>query len=394
MTHPRGFAIRRIQLRHYRSIGSCDVSLGGLTLLVGPNGSGKSNFVDSLRFISQSLNENLDNALRERGGVTEVRRRSTGHPTHFGVRVEFEAPGFSGSYGFQIAAVKGGDYRVSHESCRIHPLAFGAGNLHVEIRDGTVTSSSVGLLPRVSADRLFLVALSSLAEFRPVYDGLSGINVYNLNPDAMRRPQQPSPGELLSRDGSNVASVLERLRRSNPDTQSRIEEYLRNIVPGVESVSRVAIGNWETIEFRQAVEGAAAPWTFQASSMSDGTLRALGVLVALFSSSQSPASPVGIEEPESALHPAAAGLLLDALRDASETRQVIATSHSPDLLDSPSIGPDEVLAVRADLGTTTVAPLDHASKSALRDHLYTAGELLRVDQLQPDLYEQPMLEFT
>lgn len=394
MTTQRGFSIRRIQLRHYRSIGSCDVSLGPMTLLVGPNGSGKSNFIDSLRFVAQSLNENLDNALRERGGITEVRRRSTGHPNHVGVRIEFDAPGFSGTYGFKIAALAGGDYRVSHESCRVSPHRFGADDAFVEVRDGTVLSSSYDVLPRVSHDRLYLVALSNLDPFRPLYDGLTGINVYNLNPDAMRRPQQPSPGDLLARDGANIASVLEHVRRTAPDTGATVTDYLRQIVPGVESVSRVAIGNWETIEFKQSVAGSPNPWTFHASSMSDGTLRALGVLVALFATNQGLPSPVGIEEPESALHPAAAGLLLEALRGASEQRQVVATSHSPDLLDSPSINPDELLAVRADQGTTTVAPLDQASRSALRDRLYTAGELLRVDQLQPDPHEQPMLEFT
>ena len=57
---------------------------------------------------------------------------------------------------------------------------------------------------------------------------------------------------------------------------------------------------------------------------------------ALFQSSNGKANGVplvGIEEPEIALHPAAAGVLRDSLRDASESSQVIVTSHSPDLLD-------------------------------------------------------------
>ena len=95
-------------------------------------------------------------------------------------------------------------------------------------------------------------------------------------------------------------------------------------------------------------------------------------------------SPVGIEEPESALHPAAAGLLLDALRDASESRQVLVTTHSPDLLDSPALTPDELLAVRAEDGTSKIGRVDRAGQHALREALFTAGELLRVDQLTPD----------
>jgi predicted ATPase len=120
--------------------------------------------------------------------------------------------------------------------------------------------------------------------------------------------------------------------------------------------------------------------------MSDGTLRALGVLVALFQQGSGPWTHlplVAIEEPEVALHPAAAGVLLDALRAASANTQVIVTSHSPDLLDDPSVGADEILAVMAKDGDTEIGPLNDAARSALRDNLLTAGELLRQNQLAP-----------
>lgn len=386
------FSIRRLRLRHYRSIAACDVTLGPLTLLVGPNGAGKSNFVDSLRFVSQALNENLDNALRERGGAAETRRRSTGHPTHFGVRLNFDTDSLGGEYAFQIAAVAGGDFRVSHEALKIESTEFGLPAAHFDVRDGNVINSSEQVLPRVSEDRLFLTAMSGLERFRPVFDGLASMNVHSLNPDSMRLPQKPDPGELLARDGSNVASVLENVRRTRPEVLARIEAYLRSIVPGVESVSRKGLGAWETLEFKQRVAGSSSPWTFQASSMSDGTLRALGVLVALFAVDEPFSSPVGIEEPETALHPAASGLLLEALVDASRSRQVLATSHSPDLLDSPTITPDMVLAVRADSGNSIIGRLDRASSDALRESLFTAGELLRVDQLAPHPEGQPTLE--
>ncbi|HSW00240.1 MAG TPA: AAA family ATPase [Sedimentisphaerales bacterium] len=81
--------IRRVLLNNYKSIAKCSVQLGPLNFLVGPNGAGKSIFLDALRFVTESLNTSLDHALRERGGIAEVRRRSSGHPTHFGVRLEF-----------------------------------------------------------------------------------------------------------------------------------------------------------------------------------------------------------------------------------------------------------------------------------------------------------------
>ena len=107
------FRLHRLRLKNYRSIKICNLSLGPLTLLVGPNGSGKSNVLDALGFTSQAPGENLDNALRERGGIAEVRRRSTGHPTHFSIAMTFVmgAGRQAGEYEFEIGAAKGGEYR-------------------------------------------------------------------------------------------------------------------------------------------------------------------------------------------------------------------------------------------------------------------------------------------
>ena len=75
---------------------------------------------------------------------------------------------------------------------------------------------------------------------------------------------------------------------------------------------------------------------------------------------------------------------MDALRDAGEHVQVLVTSHSPDLLDNAEILDSAIFAVVSERGETRIGPLDDAGRSALRDHLYTAGELLRMDQLRPD----------
>ena len=110
--------LRRVVLRNYKSIAACDVSPAQLTFLVGPNGSGKSNFLDALRFVSDSLRHSLDHALRDRGGINEVRRRSSGHPTHFGMRVEFDLGMATGHFAFTVAAKQGGGYGLKARGVR------------------------------------------------------------------------------------------------------------------------------------------------------------------------------------------------------------------------------------------------------------------------------------
>jgi predicted ATPase len=90
-----------------------------------------------------------------------------------------------------------------------------------------------------------------------------------------------------------------------------------------------------------------------------------------------------LEEPEVALHPAAVGILVDAVRDASQRTQVVMTSHSPDLLDRDDLDDQVILAVAAHEGVTTIGPLNEVGREALHDRLFTAGELLRMNQLEP-----------
>jgi predicted ATPase len=250
---------------------------------------------------------------------------------------------------------------------------------------GKLKASSEASFPAVTSDRLALVSASGMAAFRPVFDALTGMGFYNLNPKLIRELQKPQDGRLLKPEGENIVSVIGHLERTEPDTLNIIEEYLQTVSPTVHGVKRKQIGPMETLEFRQDVVGARDPWRFQAQNMSDGTLRALGVLTALFQGSGEHApSVIGIEEPETALHPAASAALREALQRASEQTQVIVTSHSPDLLDDLSLSADSLLAVVSNAGETRIAPLDEASRAALRGQLFSVGELLRLDQLAPD----------
>jgi hypothetical protein len=91
----------------------------------------------------------------------------------------------------------------------------------------------------------------------------------------------------------------------------------------------------------------------------------------------------GTNPPDTALHPAAAGVLLAALREAATHTQTVVTSHSPDLLDNPDIDMASIFAVDNRDGLTRIGPIDEAGREMLRQRLFTPGELLRQNQLAP-----------
>ena len=360
MTLPPPF-VTRVRIQNFKSIKACDVELGPLAILVGPNGSGKSNFLDALRFTADALSTTLDLALRDRGGINEVRRRSGGHPNHFAVRLDLRLnDGSTGHYAFKVGAAADGGYRVTDEECRVASTEFDRPDLWFHTKKGSLESNLDERLPAVAPDRLFLVSASNVDRFRPVFDLLTAMGFYNLSPARIRQPQQPDAGTLLRREGENLASVLGHLQQHNPNALDRVVEYLRRVAPGVEGVSKKNVGPMETIEFRQRVAGRKQPWAFQAANISDGTLRGLGVLVALLQSNGRPPTLVGVEEPEIALHPAAVSILLDAARDATQRTQVVLTSHSPELLDRDDLDDGALLAVAADEGVTTIGPDENA----------------------------------
>ena len=173
---------------------------------------------------------------------------------------------------------RNGGFSVRNETCEISSADAMGDPARFVIKEGQITTNVGVTLPRPASDRLFLVNASNVPEFRPVYDALTNMAFYSLAPDVMRWPQPSDSGELLGQNGQNLASVLAALERRNSPRFDRIQRYLSKVTPGVEGVERIAIGNLETLQFRQKVAGQKSAWKFPAINMSDGTLRALAVL--------------------------------------------------------------------------------------------------------------------
>lgn len=364
-------ALSRVRLQHFRSIEKCDVKLGQLMFLVGRNGAGKSNFVDALRFVAQSLDVTLDYALERRGGIVEVRQRSKTKPYDLSIELWLNLPkGAEANYSFTVGST-GNDFRLKAEQCAV--WQNGKKKASFQVSGGQV--SGLSRAPQASADRLYLVRMSGEPHFRPVFDLLKGMAFYNLAPNRMREAGPVDGRHLLLEDGGNIGAAIEHLQKSRPKELRRVNDYLKQVLPGLESLERYLVDTRESVEFIQN------GWRFQAQQMSDGTLRALGILTAVLGAR--PNSLVGIEEPEIALHPAAFGVLRDCLREGAEHTQILVTSQSPDLLDD-HFDPGQFLAVNVHNGLTRIGPLNEVGAEMMRDQLCTAGDLLRQGQAEPE----------
>ncbi len=118
---------------------------------------------------------------------------------------------------------------------------------------------------------------------------------------------------------------------------------------------------------------------FDLSHESDGTIRLLALLTALF---QEPAPPlIGLEEPELAIHPGTMAVLSDTMLEAALRGQVMVATHSPDLIDRLPI--ESIRAVTAEDGPTQVGKVAEHQLASVKEKLFSAGELHSMEGLQP-----------
>ncbi|MBL8219833.1 MAG: AAA family ATPase [Bryobacterales bacterium] len=368
--------ITHVAIKDYRSIGSCDVELQPLTLLVGPNGSGKSNFLDALRFLHDCMHAPLQQVVHSRFGMTSILRRlpMAQFAEFCTVALRFQLEDTTAGY-YSLSLGPGRDDAavILEEQCQV-------GHQWFTYEKGR-THSSVGNLPPSSGDRPLLASFAVLPQFFRAFQLLNSFAFYTPTPSQMRQPLLAGPGNLLLPDASNAADVFSRIAR-NSQLVERIQGYLCSINPQFTKFDTYEHEGYRWFQFYPSTDGPSG-WKFNGAQVSDGTLHAIGVLLAIFQNPTQPLSLIGLEEPETNLHPAAAGVLLDALLEASNSVQIIASTHSADLLDRKTLPENSILAVVLKDGETIIGPVDDASRAILRQRYYTAGGLLRSNELQP-----------
>jgi len=368
--------IDRFAVENFRAIQQCDVELSPVTFFIGANASGKTSYVDALAFIQHALRESLEHAVRVRGGASSIMHHPFAFPTEARFRVDTSSTDKQTcEYELILNFQDPNSVIVAREECRIHNPD---GTQHYySVANGSVHGSAA-IFPSVSSDRIFLSNASGLPEFRFVFDFLAGIAGCETTMPALHfwaqemnhRARSLDPG----REQTGLAPRFRRVSRDHPRQLEIIQQYLRFIAPPFDRIEVVESQGMSWLRFVEKFRSG-EPMAFYATQASAGLLNAAEILLELFDLSSS--SPVIIEEPEALLHPGAIHVMRDAFLEASKIRQVLVTTHSPDLLDDDSVPAEWIRTVYRDETGTHIQALDDGTKSVIRDHLYTPGQLLR-----------------
>lgn len=367
---------QRIELRNYRSIEYAKVDLAPFTVLVGPNGSGKSNFADAFVFV-RDIGIDAATAVEKRGGISGIRRWSRTKP--YDVTIDMRVAGTQElldkdyiRHKFTIHSVTG---RWNFRDEIIEKVSAGKVQFHCH-RDGVKLSTQQPHLFPISKVKETTSAMLFVRQLGALRGRWGRVRKYRLNPDAMRQPQPVTENARLDEAGNNIAAALRRLQEDD-HRRDQILTAMGKIVPGLDNISAEPIGRFLSLKFTQwqAGEQVAA---FSGTEISEGALRALGIVVAAYQMTKDELTIV--EEPEVNIHVGAAALLFETLKQASKRGAVLITTHSADLLDAAR--DEEILVCEYRDGITKVGPLASAQRSVVRQGLFSVAELMRSEPLR------------
>lgn len=286
--------IASVAFRNYKALRGARLALQPFNLLIGPNGSGKTSLLEAVLRLRDLA------VTKARAGLGRHRASPAGSPE---LVFRFNAP---------------------YTRLRARLRCVGEGNCDV-----------------------LEITPARARGWAALRRELTAIRGYHFDHHAMYQPGARADGAELDANGGNLAAVLHRLRDEAPAAFARLEAELVRIIPEFGRIEFSA-PNRASIEFalRLADDSELVP----AENLSQGTLYLLGMLSLVFDPTPPPV--ICLEEIDRGVHPRLLREVRDhlyrltypkAFGEKRRAVQVIATTHSPYLLDLFRDHPEEIV---------------------------------------------------
>ncbi|MDP3103025.1 MAG: AAA family ATPase [Candidatus Methanoperedens sp.] len=365
-------SITKIRLSNFKSFKDLDVELGKFNVFVGANASGKSNFIQILKFLRDIKNHGLDNAISMQGGVEYLRNINLGqsdelslevttddlfmsflpetnineriridrYETIYKIIIKFknEVAGYEMSdetiaqkCNFVKLVRNNSDEKNKFDEKEIH----GKGEILISRLNGKINFNSTQpdevkikeediLPPFLRNDKesksLLLQYLYFISPF------FSDFSIYDIDPKLPKKATPITGKADLEEDGSNLAIVLKNILE-NEDNKRKLSNLVRDVLPFVEEIGVEKLADRSLIfKLREIYsENQYLP----ASFLSDGTIYITALIIALYFDSK---PIIIIEEPERNIHPYLISRLINMMKEVSEEKQIIITTHNPEVI--------------------------------------------------------------
>jgi predicted ATPase len=299
--------IKSIHFENFKALKNATLPLGRFTLLVGPNGSGKSTAMQAFAFVRSPGSFSFDNIVNAYAQNTKPVKVEVA----MNVEMSNDAFIFRSGWTYDVGA-----------------------------------ASYYG--PEQVTYRRTLIAKHRQATINE----LDNTRVFSFDAESIATSVQLRPNMALEPNGLNLVGVLDNLRDKNPERFEELNEELGRWLPEFDRILFETPGQGHRSFLLRTRIGHHA---IRASDLSHGTLFALAFLTLAYI--PNPPSIVCFEEPERGIHPRLLREIQDGMyrlaypENYNEKRdpvQVIATTHSPYMLDLYKDHPEEIVIAHKD----------------------------------------------
>jgi predicted ATPase len=351
--------LETLTVRNFKSIRDQTLRLEALNVFIGGNGSGKSNLIEVFRFLREIVEQNLAGYTAKKGGADTLLHFGRRHSSSMEIRVEFGEGMTSNSYTVTFTGTDADELLIVAETSSYkEKTALGSTTDYREVsantRESRLSSDTVRSSFQITRD----LASYRVYHFHDTSDTAPAKGTSDVDDNSFLRPQ-----------ADNLAAFLYLLQETQPDSFANIRDTVRQIAPFFQDF-QLSPSRLNPSKIRLEWKERGSDTYFNASSLSDGTLRFICLATLLLQPKLPPL--ILLDEPELGLHPAAIALLADLLSSAASRTQVIVATQSVTLVNQ--LTPEQVWAVdRADQQSV----FRHLSTADMADWLddYALGEL-------------------
>lgn len=341
-------------IENFKSYHDATLKLAPLTVLIGANASGKSNAVEALRLLSWIAQGSKLGTIRHeaqagnramRGAIEDFgfRRARSFILSCRAVESEWER------YSVRLETLNDGELRIVEEELVPHGAGFpffrGAhssetgGDMQVAYNNfkhggkkPQVTCTDGGQSPARFAYGHKRAQETIPKAATECQKSLSNIVFLDPQPANMRGYSFTNE-RMLAGDGANLSGVLFNLCKNN-ESKGRLLEFVAALPE--QDIANIDFSKTERGEVRVKLKETfdAKHADYDATLLSDGTLRVLAIAAAVLSAPEE--CLIVIEEIDNGVHPSRAERLLDQLWRVAQERslRILISSHNPALLDA------------------------------------------------------------
>jgi predicted ATPase len=367
-------AITKVKVSNFKSFDELEVELRPLNVVVGGNASGKSNFLEIFRFLRDLGTYGLENAVSLQGGMEFLTNLQIGTARPLVLELTYDDHELfeeSEEENSSMISVVSAVYRLVLAS-----VSSGKG---FQVLEEHLIQKFENDLGEIKSSRAKTVDGRPLpSELDRVYrfpDLPFELAIFDLEPKLGKRATPIGGKADLEPDGSNLAIVLRNVLQ-DAGKREMLVRLLNDLLPFVEDLK---VDRFADKSVLIALKERYSPSSYlPASLLSDGTIHLTAIILALYFER---AAITLFEEPERHLHPHLISRLAGMLRDASQRKQIVVTTHNPELVKHTDLA-DLLLVHRDEQGFSRLSrPVENQELKVFLENDLGVDELYIQDLL-------------